>query len=562
MNTMILCSSLSTAVAKLNLNNLSGFKCYGVTKLGSPIRINAAGQIECFSIDGKECVKSLKNDIKCREFVTGNKSLLKPIVCSENDIEKKGHLCRKAKKFFFNRWHCPDETGLNLAVKFSKNFGIKCLSKDGEECLLGQEAMKQCHWANNCGKKQMKILFSPKKCNEKDFKNGNWCARSFAYFRHTGDFLCHSVTGLEMAVKLSKSGKVQCLSKDGKECLRQIKSDYECIKEIHNSSEGNLIPAKTYSCSKGDFVPKTWCDISYEKLFKPFKPKILQAFRVNQNTVEKVIKKNQEKKKDTLKPSTIKILLNTIKSDMVKSKEGFKGLLKIFGGFGIKLPKADIKFISKVINNGRIHKPKVLVKIIEKIKKHKIVKRVREEVKLNSNPKKCYKENMKKVKKMLEQANTPSFMKKIIEFLGKKFFISKDVKKEIKNIISSIDKKKPKSIQKAFREIKDYVRIRHVKNKDPIKIKLQPKCGRVFFKGLKKLFKKSNYKTSAGLRKIRQYFKNQFNLLPSLWRKIKKLIKKFEIYSREDIKKLIRKIKKLIPKKHLAKKHWIKGHHY
>jgi hypothetical protein len=557
MNTMILCSSLSTAVAKLDLNNLSGFKCYGVTKLDSPIRVNAAGQIECFSIDGKECAGSLNNDIKCREFVTRNKASLKPIVCSKKDLKTKGHFCHKAKNFFFKRWHCPDETGLNMAVKFSKKFGVKCLSKDGRNCLTGHKAMKQCHWANICGKKKLNIYFTPKKCKSKDFKAGDWCAKGFAYFRHTGDFLCHSVTGLEMAVKLSKKGKVQCLSKDGKECLRDIKSDYQCLNEIHTLSEGNLIPPKTYSCSKGDFVPNTWCHTSYEKIFKPLKPKKLQAFRVNHNTVEKLIKKKE--KKNPVKPTFIKILHNIINSNIVKTKEGIKAIFKIMEGFGMKPSKKDVKFITKVIKNGDVKKPEILKKIIEKIK---ISKPVREEVRLNSSPKECYKKNMEKLKDILQQPKTPAKIEKFIKLLDKKFYISKDVKKEIKNIISMIDQKKPRSIDKAFRQIKDYVGVRHVKNKQPIKIKLQAKCGTQFFKGLRKLFKKSNFKNPAGLRKIHKHFKKHFKIIPSLWRKIKNLIKRFEINTKKDIKILIRKIKKLIPKKNLAKKHWIKGRHF
>ena len=521
MNFTFLCSNLSSAVAKLDLQDLSGFKCYGATKIETPIRITASGQIECFSTDGKVCANYLNNDIKCREFVARNKSQLKSIVCQKGDKKNKSHWCHKAANFFHKKWHCPDETALDLAVKFSRKFGVKCLSKDGKTCLRGAEAMKQCHWVNTCGKKNFKKVFTPLKCKERDFKSGNWCARAFAYFRHTGNFLCNSVTGLEVAVKLSSKGKVECVSKTGKECLKGLKSDFQCLKDIHVLSEGELVCPKTFSCHKGDFVPSTWCEVAYKNLFLPISPKKLEVFKDNTKTIKVHITK--EERKGPVKPAWIKIIKNIITSPIVKTLDGQKALVKVLHSFNVKLPKTKIKQLIKAIKNGKIHQPSFFTKIIKRIKEQKAHP---EELKLAANPKICYKKNMEKLKKLLTEPKTPTKIHRIIKFLEDKFYVSEEVKKEVKKFVRNVDLKDTKTIKQALRNIRDYVSVRHVKNKEPQKIKLEARCDTKFFKGLRKLFRKGNLKTVAGLKKIRKYFKDHFGMKKALWRKIKKLIKK------------------------------------
>ena len=143
-------SSLSLTKG-LDLMDLNGYKCFGVTKMDTPIRITPSGGIECFSTDGRVCANYFKHDVACRQFVAKYKKQSNPIQCNKYDLKDKKHWCYKAKKFFFKKWHCPDETGLSVAIKFSKKMKLKCMSsKDGKKCLKGKAAMNRCKSVNYC----------------------------------------------------------------------------------------------------------------------------------------------------------------------------------------------------------------------------------------------------------------------------------------------------------------------------------------------------------------------------------------------------------------------------
>ena len=122
-----------------NINRLVGFKCNGVTKLSTPIRLSRSGEIQCFSLDGQNCVYGLNTDDDCRNYVIKNIDKLNPVTCSRDKYESKGHWCKKGFKYFFKTWHCQADTGLNIAVKFNYGrFGVECLSKNGKDCIRGK----------------------------------------------------------------------------------------------------------------------------------------------------------------------------------------------------------------------------------------------------------------------------------------------------------------------------------------------------------------------------------------------------------------------------------------
>jgi hypothetical protein len=572
---MFVSSTFLTAKSNLDLMDLSGYKCHGATRMSTPIRINLSGNIECLSTDGKICAGNFKNDIECRKFVAKNKRNAKPVVCNANDLKDKKHWCYKAKKFFFKKWHCPHETGLAHAVKLTKKFRVKCLSPDGKRCFKGEEADKHCQKANVCYRvhkrmkftrankyikkeKKKKFPYKKLKCTKDDYMAGNWCAKSWAYFRYTAGFLCNSITGLDVAVKLSGKGIVECLSKDGKECIVNLKSDYECIKTIMKLTDDNRLCPKTTQCHKDDFVKDTWCHTGFQHLYHKLPKKKLEAYRKIKNTIKNHVRTTFNYNK--YRPPWIQVIRSFIKTKVARTKEGIRELRKLFKVNKVVLPKGYIKYIVRMIKRGKVSSERILRKIIKTIigVRGKGVK-----IQLRISDKQCYKKAMSKLKKLMKRGDAKSDkgITRIMRFIKARFELKPSVLKFVRELIQDKDLKNKVIFKKVFQEIKDYVPMRKLR-KNREKIRLEVKCDKKFFKKLKNMLKKGKAHTKKGLKKIKKFFYGHFSLKKNRWKLIKDLIKKNIVKTLDNAEDLIEKIKSVIPKKNLEKSLWIKNIHY
>ena len=96
---------------------------------------------------------------------------------------------------YFNRWICPFETGLNIAVRYERNGGkytVSCLSRKGNDCFYDELANEACKKVNSC--EESKDEFKKIQCGTSDMKskwdnNGfdtpldTWCKRANAWLR-------------------------------------------------------------------------------------------------------------------------------------------------------------------------------------------------------------------------------------------------------------------------------------------------------------------------------------------------------------------------------------------
>merc|ERR1712032_217779 len=145
------------------IKGIENFKCSDVTKIPYPVRINSNGIIECLSLNGVGCLKVSSNGKKCRNSIHKNLSKNKPVSCPKNilSIKDKNNWCRKAYDYFFKKWQCPENTGINTTIRLNpRTFNIECISKNGKACLWGgyKYMNKICKKANSSKKFQSKIL--------------------------------------------------------------------------------------------------------------------------------------------------------------------------------------------------------------------------------------------------------------------------------------------------------------------------------------------------------------------------------------------------------------------
>jgi len=135
---------------------LLGFKPLSLTGLTTPIRLNRNYDVECLSLNGVDCVfDKVTNGEECYKFMLENESKLRPLTCGKMHKSVHGsegygnseHWCEKGRQWFFNTWHCGDETGLPTSIRIdwtTKN--VECLSSNGKDCVLND--IKACQRAN------------------------------------------------------------------------------------------------------------------------------------------------------------------------------------------------------------------------------------------------------------------------------------------------------------------------------------------------------------------------------------------------------------------------------
>ena len=99
-----------------------------------------------------------------------NKLAVNPLRCKPHEYKMKNHWCHQGKKFFYDRWHCPSETGLKVAIRLNEQtFRVECLSMNGRRCVTGIRAARLCQKANSCDKFARKV--KPRTCTKRNY---NW----------------------------------------------------------------------------------------------------------------------------------------------------------------------------------------------------------------------------------------------------------------------------------------------------------------------------------------------------------------------------------------------------
>lgn len=332
--------NLKTFNSKINLNDLKGFKCYESTKIQTPIRLTQSGDIECFSLDGKDCSAGFAQDYECRSYVSAHIRKVIPVRCTKEQYTQHDHWCNSGKKYFFKKWHCPSETGLNVAIKFNKKtWKVQCLSLDGKKCLKGKEASNMCMKTEGCKETLRNII--PKSCskNKNTFAGDNWCKSGYAYFLHSGKFICENKTGIDIAIRLSRKGNIQCLSNDGETCLKGLTDIEMCTKAYFKETEGGLKKARNISCGKelkdktgesGFSTEDNWCFKGYKYLYKRDK----NTSQLKEQKVVYRVAKN-------FKPKWFRSLVTFIKKPDAKTRRGQKKIKKILKNHGFGVPEGQ-----------------------------------------------------------------------------------------------------------------------------------------------------------------------------------------------------------------------------
>jgi len=238
------------------IDELYGFKCFGITRINTPIRLTANNEIECLSIDGKRCVSNLDDDNKCRKFVKHYYTRAQFIKCSSMIPFDRRHVCQKAKIFFFKQWRCFNHTGIKAAIRIDKKTGkVKCLSFNGRSCIQGNQAINLCRGPS-------KLNEIPLTCRKSSMNRNSWlCKKAFAWFRYTGEWINKSKTNIDTLIRLDENGIIECLSKDGVNCvhgvtngkkLKELANTYKKTVKCREKSKTKKIKRKCWKNSKGN----------------------------------------------------------------------------------------------------------------------------------------------------------------------------------------------------------------------------------------------------------------------------------------------------------------------
>jgi len=134
------------------------------------------------------------------------------------------HWCEQGANWYFNKWHCVDETGLDTTIRIDRHTkNIECPSNNGKDCLRGNDdvcktgAVNVLHRQLVCGPDH--IVQYPS-TNPYLTTDDHWCKRGNAYFFATGDWICGKDLGLsDIPFRLNFNGDIECGSNNGRDCF-------------------------------------------------------------------------------------------------------------------------------------------------------------------------------------------------------------------------------------------------------------------------------------------------------------------------------------------------------
>ena len=249
-------SDLNTKFTQTKENKLTclyGYKYESITGINTPIRLTRNFEVECLSFDGKNCLtKEITSDGQCASFMLENEGKFKPLVCGamlkkltgSEGYGDKNHWCEKGKKWFYNTWHCENETGIKTGVRVDfQTKNIECLSENGTEChwndfgacmrTIGNP--RNCRFIKplRCGSDYVKSHGNP---NPYYAASNHWCKLANTWFFGASEWICGGNDyGQNTPFRYNENGDIECFSIDGKECSWGNGTGKTCIDYIKNN---------------------------------------------------------------------------------------------------------------------------------------------------------------------------------------------------------------------------------------------------------------------------------------------------------------------------------------
>lgn len=267
---------------------LNGFKPNSVTGLSTPIRLNRNYEVECLSLNGKDCVfDKVQTGEQCYKFTLQNEQAIKPLVCGKmhksiygkEGYGEAGHWCEQGRQWFFNRWHCSDETNLPTSIRIDwKTKNVECMSSNGKYCMIND--VKACHRANTSRRKCK--YTKPVRCGQENIKlfnqinpyydpKPNWCKLGNEYIFGETQWICGGDSyGVDVPFRYNDFGDIECFSSNGKECAWGTGTGSKCV-EFVKSNMRNVNPLacgemhKAVHGGDGYSTKNHWCRTLMDK---------------------------------------------------------------------------------------------------------------------------------------------------------------------------------------------------------------------------------------------------------------------------------------------------------
>lgn len=175
-----------------------------------PLRLttlNSNLEYQCIKSEGKNLFgkdvscKAYRNISSCSDSIEKNSITIEDIASLSTDALSiiNLNIIKQSDRFYFDNWICPQESGLDVAVKYSKSsdyeITISCLSnKSEEDCFYGEMANQHCLRINTCKEAETKDSYGKVVCGTDKFTkawgyNGfntslnTWCKNSYAWLK-------------------------------------------------------------------------------------------------------------------------------------------------------------------------------------------------------------------------------------------------------------------------------------------------------------------------------------------------------------------------------------------
>jgi len=131
-----------------------------------------------------------------------------------------------------NGFKCPGITKLNQAIRLNEKNRIECFSINGNECASFSNDQTCRQFIENHISRLVPVTCG--EGNRNSSGSPSWCIEAEKFYFNR--WLCYKETGIKTGIRLSRNGNVQCLSKNGRDC---VWGDY-----------GNKICKKIKYCTK------------------------------------------------------------------------------------------------------------------------------------------------------------------------------------------------------------------------------------------------------------------------------------------------------------------------
>ena len=225
---------------------LDGYKPETATGIAVPIRLNRNFDVECLSLNGKDCLwNQARTPQDCFDLMLKYEGKIQPLTCgiahkAIYGIEgygKADHWCEIGRQWFFNTWHCSDETNIPTGIKIDwETKNVECLSQDGKECVWND--VKTCHRAKDSKRKC--AFTKPLICGSANAMyfnntnpyydaNTNWCKSANAYFFGSTNWVCGGdKLGYDIPFRYNEDGDIECFALNSKDCAWGMGTGKNC----------------------------------------------------------------------------------------------------------------------------------------------------------------------------------------------------------------------------------------------------------------------------------------------------------------------------------------------